>query len=202
MRSCAALVCLVLLACGRPEPGPLAHPPQPSELTGWFPMRVGSLWIYDSEHGEVTFEVEGTRTIRGFECFEVVRTGRGSETHFFLTVTDKGVKLHKVGDDLFTPPFREFAFPLPDREEWDWVGHLGDQWWEVEWRNEGLETVYVPAGRYEALRIVEKVIKPHYGTTSFWLAEGVGVVKLEGKNADLHNPTGDWFRWELKRYDP
>jgi hypothetical protein len=164
----------------------------------YFPMRVGYVWIYGSERGDVRFEVRGKDVIAGKECFAVRRAIGGDDEMFYLSVSDDGVRIHKVGNHVFEPPYREFAMPLREGAAWKWKGRFAGKDDEIHCSVTRMQRVTVPAGTFAAWVVDEKPASG--GTNTFWLAEGVGVVRLFGKKNDLHNPTGEWFTWELKEF--
>ena len=170
----------------------------------YFPMEVGHRWVYKSGRSEVTFEVRGTSQVRGWKCFEVVRTIGSEQSVFYLSVSRKGVKIHKVDGDYFSPPFLEFEFPLIGKpNNWEWTGSIGEQFWTIKSESKPRSLVRVPMGMYLAIYVREAMIRGRNreaGSTNYWLAEGIGVVKLTGKRGDLHNPTGKEFIWELKEF--
>lgn len=172
----------------------------------YFPMEVGDRWLYKSGRSEVSFEVRGTALVRGWKCFEVVRSIGSEQVVFYLSVSRKGVKIHRVGDDYFSPPFLEFKFPLLEEgSKWEWTGSIGEQFLTIRSESEQSKSIRVPMGTFKAIYVKEEMIRgisPYWvaGWTSFWLVEGIGVVRLSGKKMDLHNPTSKDYLWELKEF--
>lgn len=169
----------------------------------FFPMGVGYTWVYESAHGpDVIFVVTHRERIGGHDCFAVERIIGVERSTFYLTVSKKGVRLFRVGDQDFYPPYLEIAFPLSSREPWNWRGTIGESKFRMGCENFGSEVVETPLGPLTAVHIREDVnrVGKGSGRTDLWLAEGFGVVKLEGKSLDLHNPEKgtDSICWRLK----
>lgn len=169
----------------------------------FFPMEVGHQWVYSSDGGDVTFEVQGTEKIGDTECFVVRRTIGKQKLVFYVSVSNLGVAIHQDGNNLFEPPFLEFAFPFKKSQEWQWKGKVGKEVRSVNCKNLGLADARVPLGRFRAYVIEERIelASGESGHATFWLAEGIGVVKLVGKKEDLRNPASNTiFYWELKSF--
>lgn len=168
----------------------------------FFPMAVGHKWVYQSSNGDVTFEVMGQRVIDQTQCFEVQRTIEDEKLIFYLSISSCGVKIHQIGEDKFHPPYVEIAFPLTEELQWNWKGTIAGMPYTMVCRNLGIESVKVPLGQFDAYRILESVREASGGggRTELWLVKGFGIVKLQGKDVDLHNSKGISFTWQLKEF--
>jgi len=169
-----------------------------------FPMKVGHKWVYAFEDKEVTFEVLRTEKVGGEEIFVVRRTiGKGA-VEFRLSVEEDGVYIHRESKKEFHPPLRQFAFFARTGDQWKWRGTVAGKLQTEEFENLGVEEITVPAGTYRTISVHQR--NPANGDqATFWLAEGVGVVKLSGKSEVLPgDPRGGKviFEWRLKRFDP
>jgi len=179
-------------------------------------MAVGHKWVYQANRGpDVIFEVVGKENVEGVECYKVMRTIGDESTPFFVSLSTEGLAIHKVGADLYDPPFLEFAFPfMPESRERVWVGSIGGRTYGIRSRNLGLETLPWPSGSASAVHVSEHMTtvlrkEGEWGTdqkvaplgqTSFWIVRNLGVVKLSGKLHDPHNATQNEFEWTLKSF--
>ena len=164
------------------------------ESLRWFPLDVDYRWVYSTgSDSHVVFQVLRKIEIEGHPCFAIERTWGDEKLIFTVSVSHKGVRIHKVGDTSFVPPFLEVAFPMRFGERWTWEGTLGDSFLSICSRNIGREEIRVPAGLFLTYRIEEVST----GTTLIYLAEDVGVVELTGKESDVHNSKGGSFDWKL-----
>jgi hypothetical protein len=177
----------------------------PTLHRSYFPIDVGYRWVYQQNFGntkdDVVFEVLGTEKVGGVECFAVQRTIGDHQIMFFVEVTDRAVLIHRVGDDRYTPPYPQFVFNSKRGDHWDWKGTIDAEPTKYACENLGLRTTGVPLGEWETFVISQT----SEGTTRFWLADGIGVVRLEGKSQDKHDPlpqAGDFqsFDWQLKEF--
>lgn len=174
----------------------------------YFPMALGDRWVYASKGDlpdDVIFEVVGTERVEGVPCFVVKRTIGKHEIQFYISVQQDGVRLHRVGDDVYRPPYRQFAFPTKNTDSWTWKGTIGTKPAGYGCTNYGTSERAVPHGSYETI-VVGQVPTNASGYASFNLARGVGVVALDGKFADEHDPvvtpeTLQEFHWELKEFN-
>ena len=130
--------------------------PLPDTVSPYFPMDIGNTWTYDSEGGpDVIFEIVGTEVIDGTSCHKVNRTIDEEVIPFYLSLTPEGLTIHKVGKDIYDPPFLEFALPLShkDTRERSWKGMIGANAYEIASRNLGKDIVTLPTGDQVAIRV-------------------------------------------------
>ena len=212
---CAAALFAITAGCAQP-PGtgePLS--PEIQESLAYLPMNVGNRWTYAAGEGpEVTFEIVGTETVNSLPCFKAVRRIGEEAIPFYVSMSSRGLEIHRVGPDDFDPPFLEFAFPitLPEADDRVWSGKIGDRPYTIRTRNCGTETVTLPLGVRSAIHVSERmeqvspkstdevIVVENSMSTHFWIVKGIGVVKLRGKERDPHNPTGREFEWTLKSH--
>jgi len=178
---------------------------QPEKLDrSYFPIGVGYQWVYASNggdtQGDVVFEVVGTEQVGDAECFVVLRTIGEHRLRFYVEVTHRGVWIHQVGQDRYKPPYRQFVFLTKKGDRWNWKGTIGKEPAEYACENYGLQEVEVPLGQWEAFSVSQTRV-----FTNFWLVDGIGVVKLEGKSLDEHDPVPQpgnplYFDWQLKEF--
>jgi hypothetical protein len=174
---------------------------QPPRLDrGYFPMKIGDRWVYEYKgNSDVVFEVIGTEKLGDAECFVVLRTIGEHEIRFYVEVTDRAVLIHQVGDDRYTPAYPQFEFNSRQGNRWGWQGTIGNEPSEYACENLGIKEVRVPKGLFDAFAVSQK----SESSTTFWLARGIGVVRIEGKSRDQHDPHAapgelNFFDWQLK----
>jgi hypothetical protein len=194
-----ALVCALLSWWLRPQ---VLNP-------SYFPMGVGYRWVYASKVGntqdDVVFEVVGTEKVGDAECFVVLRTIGDHQIKFYVEVADRGVLIHQVGQDRYKPAYQQFVFYTKQGDRWDWQGMIGDEPAEYACVNYGEQLVSVPFGQWDAFWVAQEASATDTGDTKFWLVDGIGVVRLEGKYRDKHDPPpqrgeSSRFDWQLKEF--
>jgi hypothetical protein len=195
--------CLVSVCC----PAMLADPPRHRRDTlaaRHFPMKVGDKWIYAFDKEEVTFEVLRTETDDDGTLFVVRRMVGRTPVEFKIEVAEDGVYIHQEGRKEFRPPLRQFAFFARTEDEWKWKGIADRKHEEEKFTHLGMQKVTVPAGEYSAIGVHQ--LNPDGAQhATFWLFEGIGVVKISGKTdlaVDDVEGTPVVFEWKLKRYEP
>lgn len=207
----AAMAAFVLGACGRKAPpgdAGLALPPAPAgetslrqppaEVAGaaYMPLAAGNSWTYRatsvigdiSETKERTFEVFDDEN----DSFRIEEAGKGliNAVRMYYAVQDDGVMVGRgmlgAVKTEYDPPAVLLPTTFGPRAQWEWQGTSGGHPVAMTSTCEGMETVTVPAGTYECLRIHRvfggKVVMRH------WHAEGVGIVK-----AVITRPAGGRF---------
>ena len=120
-----------------------------------------------------------------------------------IRVEEDGVYIHQESKKEFLPPLRQFAFFARTGDSWKWRGTVSGKLQREEFENLGVQEVTVPAGTYTAVAVHQS----NPDTTdqaTFWLAPGVGVVKLSGKSElASDDPKGGKvvFEWSLKKFE-
>lgn len=172
--------------------------------TRHFPMKVGDKWVYEFHKEEVTFEVLRTETGDEGTLHVVRRTIGRTPVDFKLEIAEDGVYIHQEGKKEFRPPLRQFAFFARTEDEWKWKGIAGKKSEEEKFTHLGMQKVSVAAGEYSAIGVHQ--LNPDGAQhATFWLAEGVGVIKISGKTelaVDDVDGVPAVFEWTLKRYEP
>ena len=173
--------------------------------TSYFPMAVGDRWVYASSGDttdDVIFEVVGTQKVDGAPCFVVERVIGAHKISFYISIQQDGIRLHRVGDDVYLPPYRQFAFPTKEKDPWDWKGTIGGTPGDYHCHNMGQSDITVPHGQHKAFVVMQG--SSSQGWATFALVRGVGVVQVDGKFADQHDPQGrgvyQQFHWKLKQF--
>ena len=190
-----AIPLVFVLACA-PAAAPLAPvPPGSGKSLYYFPTRVGTKWVYDKTFGGAPWE--------GYA--KVITESEEKNGRYLVTVKTTSVDFvdtdattigrfevsrdgfFKVAEGLESEETRlEFDPPrcylkLPHRVGEKWGANPRDG--ELPWVAGEVETVKVPAGTFEAIRV-------DCGKNSFWYAPGVGCIK--GRRGDT--------RFEMKSF--
>jgi hypothetical protein len=171
---------------------------QPAYLDGaYFPADVGDAWTYESDDGDVTFMVTSKESAGEHEVLVVRRILGDQRLDFYISRDQDGVRIHRVGADFYRPAFKEFAFKSTRGAAWSWKGAIGREAAQYNSSNEGLEDVDVPLGKFRAFHVIQA---NEHNITHFWLAKGVGVVKVLNKGGDSHDPIPGPFEWRLREF--
>jgi hypothetical protein len=163
--------------------------PVPKAMKGnaiYFPTTVGARWVYETDTGVETAEVSEVE--KAGDDWIVSRKGvDGTRTAYTKVVVS--------ADGL-----RQEREPTDGKLGWVLRAKLtaGDSW-ELPGGGErtvhGPEEVEVPAGKYQALRVVWE---QRGGTFSSWYAPGVGEVKRTEKRGDTETVRRALKSFEVK----
>ncbi len=166
---------LALLGCaGQRTPEPAAVPDSP-----WYPLRVGMRWTYRGPGLPLTRSVVRHERVGEDSC-ALVETRRGNSVVLRerVAVRPDGVYLVTADEQRITPPLRFLKLPPRAGESWT----LGFR--EGKADRTGLFVldegeVTVPRGKYHTLILRGEVQENGLPRRAFtyWLLEGVGVVK-------------------------
>jgi hypothetical protein len=174
-----------------------------------FPLEPGMTWTFESHVDSAAsrdeirvLQVTGEVVVGDVECaiLEVRTDGRLTGTDWLQSDGD-GIRLRRTtlegsAHDIVPPDFR-LRFPARAGASWEWTGSLpkiGDV--VLRHRGEGPEKVTVPAGTFDAFKVVTQALDPKllkqaeslsltgldvkvepHVTLTRWYAHGVGPIR-------------------------
>lgn len=156
----------------------------------YFPLSVGDSWKYrsttaDGKQSEFTIKVLNEEKENGNTLYLVETVSTFQPIHDWYSKPSGWVLLHreeyvKTGSKAEFQPTRQLLKnPLTSGDSWQWKGK-GMMGLEIDESNEvsGPETVSVAAGKFEAMKVMTKVVQGGAPVTkTYWYAPGVGLVK-------------------------
>ncbi len=140
----------------------------------------------------VVYRLDGSETVgkQRFLKFEMHRDNQVTNTEL-ITVDDKGIhcayRILPDGERIrLDPPQTMMAFPLHQDDSWDFDGKAGSAKVHQHYIVMGRQDVVVPAGPFNAFRILGEQTEPDSMTIERWFVPGVGIVKdvTTMRNAD------------------
>ncbi len=174
-RTPAALILLLAATPAGAAPTPRDALPHPE----YFPTTKGARWVYQSDiaGGVEEIVVTAVELVDGQKVVSRAGVGANKRAYSRMAVSAKGVRRvdgsgggTEAGDWLLKVPFKP-------GEAWE----AADQ---SKRKTFGPEKVEVPAGRFEAVRVViVSPGNPNFDTT-LWYAPGIGEVKRVSHAAD------------------
>jgi hypothetical protein len=171
LAGCAAGASAPTQAGAKPEPAPSVAPlPAPA----W---QVGDRWVYDwtagKESGTKTIEVIDVREVNGVR-YNIVRLGDSEHYYTAALHWAAAVREGKV-EARMVPPHPWFVWPLAPGARWGHQGRFEQQDGVVTHDDRftviGPEHVEVPAGRYEAVKLVRETNRQD--RDEYWYAPDV-----------------------------
>lgn len=203
LAGCAAGASAPSQAGAKPEPPPAAAPlPAPA----W---QVGDRWVYDwtsgKESGTKTVEVVELREVSGARYYIVrlrdsARPGDPDSEHYYTTALHwaAAVRDRKV-EARMVPPHPWFTWPLVPGARWTHQGRFeqreGGATFNDRFAVIGPESVEVPAGRYEAVKLVRETDRRD--GDEYWYAPDVRwYARWLGRRGDSQ------FEERLREYRP
>jgi hypothetical protein len=156
----------------------------------YFPLSVGDSWKYrsttaDGKQSEFTIKVLNEEKENGNTLYLVETVSTFQPIHDWYSKPSGWVLMHrqeyvKTGNKAEYQPTKQFLKnPLTSGDSWKWKG-TGMMGVEIDESNEvsGPETVSVAAGKFEAMKVMTKVVQGGAPVTkTYWYAPGVGLVK-------------------------
>lgn len=156
----------------------------------YFPLRVGDSWKYrsttaDGKQSEFSIKVLSEEKEAGNPLYLVETVSAFQPIHDWYSKPSGWVLMHrqeyvKTGNKAEYQPTRQFLKnPLTSGDSWQWKGK-GMMGLEIDESNavSGPETVSVPAGKFEAMKVTTNVVQGGAPVIkTYWYAPGVGLVK-------------------------
>lgn len=194
MRAVVALLFVASVAVAAPVPKTIK-----AKLKDYYPMTDGATWDYQMGNTDVTVRVKDVTEKDGARSAKLVTEHGGkavaSET---IRVDKDGVFRTHINDTEIKPPVPLLKFGLTDDESWEVKAAVQASEVKGTFTLKGTEKVTVPGGEYEAVLVVgDCTIAGTTTGTKWWIADGVGIVKLEYSiGGTASTPL------ELKKYTP
>ena len=184
MKQLCKLLAVLLLVAGCQE---VSEGPPPANVTQYqvTPWQVGTEFVFKTTTAESersrTAQVAGIRNHRGRQAYEYVR---GNSTFLYDVATNNWIGTIENGTLVRSAePFREvYQWPLwvgkTYRGKYDFTNHTeGRTWYGTApfWEVEAVETITVPAGTFETLRIQSGPGKGVGFEETYWYAPELGI---------------------------
>lgn len=156
----------------------------------YFPLPVGANWKYrsttaDGKQSDFSIKVLNEEKENGNTLYLVETVSTFQPIHDWYSKSNGWVLMHreeyvKMGTKAEYQPTKQFLKnPLTNGDSWQWKGK-GMMGLEIDESNQvsGPESVSVPAGTFEAMKVSTKVVQGGAPVTkTYWYAPGVGLVK-------------------------
>lgn len=178
-----------------------SEPPAPD----YFPLRAGDFWTYRSTAGDTQFTVKVTgeeKQADGTIRYDVEKLAGAkvlisySKPSGWVLLLSERYPEHEGLEAKYEPAKQFLKNPLVAGAQWGWTGKDYTQT-ELEEDNQvtAPEEVTVPAGKFQAMKVVTKVAGATAPLTKTnWYADGVGLVKSTSEAGQIK------YGWELVDY--
>ena len=164
--------------------------PGASASKDYFPLGAGDTWKYrattaDGKQSDFSIKVLNEQNEKGKPLYLVETVSAFQPIHDWYSKPDGWVLMHreeyvKTGTKAEYQPTKQFLKnPLVSGDSWQWKGK-GMMGLDIDESNQvsGPESVSVPAGKFEAMKVTTKVLQGGAPVTkTYWYAPGVGMVK-------------------------
>jgi hypothetical protein len=193
MRAAVALL-FVAAAAAAPVPKSIK-----AKLNDYYPLAEGATWEYSMGGTDVTVRVKDVTDKDGARSAKLVTEHAGKEVaHETIRVDKEGVFRTHINDAEIKPPMPLIKYGLTEDDSWEIKTAVQSSEVKGKLTLKGTEKVKVPAGEYEAVLVVgDCVIAGTTTGTKWWLADGVGIVKMEYSIGGAASTP-----LELKKYTP
>lgn len=170
------------------QPKPLSK----SQPPDYFPLRVGDWWTYKSttaegKTSEFTFKVLGQEKQPSGAIFYLVETLTSfqaindwySKPEGWVVLQRQSYPKNPSLNVAFQPPRNYLKNPLTPGDNWSWQGKgMMDVAIQETSQVVGGESVVVPAGKFQAIKVLTQVTQGGTPVTkTYWYASQVGLVK-------------------------
>jgi len=162
-------------------------PKDMKERPSYASTSVGSKWVYRDNDGEFTETVTDTLQKEGSIFVTVVRK-RPKELEWskIVRVSDKGVYEMSIDNRQYDSPLPVIVLPLAVGDEWQSRDEYKEVIIKSVTRVSSFESVEVPAGKFDAVRLqvtieVMSSLTARKWTETQWYASGIGLLKVDAK---------------------
>lgn len=163
---------------------PLATAQEPKS---YYPLKAGNKWTYQIESDSVAKgtaklinQIAKIEKIDGVSLARMETTAKGKVAATeHLSANEKGVFRHRYNGAEITPPICLLKFPIKKGDSWKSESMTGKEKIKVACKSEE-EEIEVPAGKFKTVKVVldaEVVDAGIIVSTTYWFAQGVGIVK-------------------------
>ena len=164
----------------------------------YYPMRVGTEWLYLVGESEITVKVTDFKKEDGVRTGTLATVANGQVVATeSIRVDEKGVYRTHVYKTKIEPPILLLKFGIQDETEWATKSKVGVSTVDFVFKLEGLEGIKTLAGEYKAVKVTGTGdIAGTVTQTKYYFADGVGIVKLS------YSVGGGEAMLELKKFTP
>jgi hypothetical protein len=121
-RSLAGLCLVLLLAGTSAAQAKKSFAPGDKQSPGtseYFPLKAGTKWVYKTNEGKVTIQVEKHEEIGGVMCAHLVgTTGDGKKHSEYDRIGKDGVLRVQAGGQTISPPLKILQLPAKANDKW------------------------------------------------------------------------------------
>ena len=167
----------------------------------YYPLMAGTKWHYrvQGQSERLTNHVAKIELIDGQQVARVETTFQGRvipSEH--LATTPQGIFRYRTHGVELSPPLCLLRYPVKKGDSWESKTTVGGQQEVRVTCRVGAEKVTVPAGAYDTVTVdvAMTVGGTTVGTSKYWLAAGVGMVKQSNKAG------GTTSDFELEKFEP
>ena len=112
-------VALVNSTAAQKKSGPSVGTKTSPGSSEYFPLVLGTQWVYNTSDGKVTIQVLKHEEIGSVMCAQLVGTTADNNKHTeYCRVTSDGVYRHQAGGQTISGPLRILKLPVKDKDEW------------------------------------------------------------------------------------
>lgn len=152
----------------------------------YYPIKAGNKWTYQIESdtaakgSKLINQIAKIEKIDGVSLSRLETTAKGkvvASEH--LSITDKGIFRNRYNGTEVSPPICMLKFPIKKGSTWKVESKVSEEKLSVSCKSDE-EEIEVPAGKFKTVKVVmdaEVVGAGIIVSTTYWFAQGVGVVK-------------------------
>jgi hypothetical protein len=153
----------------------------------YYPLKVGNKWTYQIESDAVPkgsskliHQIAKIDKKAGVSLAQLEIVARDKVTASeYLSVSEKGIFRNNYNGEEITPPTCILKFPIKKNNTWKTESMGGKEKLNVTCKSDE-EEIEVPAGKFKTVKVVSDAEVVGAGiivSTTYWFAQGVGVVK-------------------------
>lgn len=151
----------------------------------FYPLKQGSQWLYALSSGaKMIISVTGQEEVKGVKCAVMQSEMPGITAKEYVAADSNGVNVYKAkgvqGEIEYGKPMVRIKLPLAEGDKWESVIPIGKQSLTTRMEYAGKETIKVPAGTFECIKIKSTgfVGETQVSVNTTWYSDGIGMVQM------------------------
>jgi len=179
MQNMPIIRCILVLLAGAACSASSSTAPLPPQSPCYFPMKVGTKWVYQYGDKETVQVLTAIEAIDGAIIVTVTEQRPEPDLPRYekIAVSDKGLFVFETCEGVIKVAHKDCLLKLPHKAGQTWKEAPASPTEPGKYTSYGPELVEVPAGKYQAIRVVLEYDGTPPDRVTTWYAPNVGMVK-------------------------
>jgi hypothetical protein len=147
----------------------------------YFPLKVGTKWVYKTNEGKVTIQVEKHELIGKFMCAHLVGTTADGKKHSeYDRIGSDGVLRVQAGGQTLSQPLKILQLPVKAKDKWTVAPNVLGKQLKGTFTTSIVDSLTVLSNKYTGVVMVKSddfTVDGQNVPHTYYFARGIGIVK-------------------------